>query len=124
MRVLTRMKMRGCTQRSAEQCACDSRVCAPLPPVAHTVVAATCVRNPQKSSVCARLLKKSNRYKFMKHKHISTLEIALANILRDVLVLMSTLEIVLANIPRDVLELLDVADVHQCSKVDFPYCCF
>ena len=43
---------------------------------------------------------------------------------RDVLVLRSTLEIVLANILRDVLVLLDVADVHQCSKVDFPYCCF
>ena len=42
----------------------------------------------------------------------------------DVLVLRSTLEIVLANILRDVLVLLDVADVHQCSKVDFPYCCF
>ena len=33
----------------------------------------------------------------------------------------STLEIALANILRDVLVLLDVADVHQCSKVDFPY---
>ena len=37
---------------------------------------------------------------------------------------MSTLEIVLANIPLDVLVLLDVADVHQCSKVDFPYLLF
>ena len=55
---------------------------------------------------------------------ISTLEIALANIHRDVLVLMSTLEIDLANILRDVLVLLDVADVHQCSKVDFPYLLF
>ena len=55
---------------------------------------------------------------------ISTLEIALANILRDVLVLMSTLEIALANIFRDVLVLLEVADVHQCSKVDFPYLLF
>ena len=36
----------------------------------------------------------------------------------------STLEIVLANNPRDVLVLLDVADVHQCSKVGFPYLCF
>ena len=57
-------------------------------------------------------------------KIISTLEIALANILRDALELMSTLEIVLANIHRDVLVLLDVADVHQCSKVDFPYLLF
>ena len=32
----------------------------------------------------------------------------------------STLEIALANIHRDVLGLLDVADVHQCNKVDFP----
>ena len=48
---------------------------------------------------------------------ISTFEIALANIPRDVLVVMSTLEIALANIFRDV----DVADAHQCSKVDFPY---
>ena len=38
----------------------------------------------------------------------------------DVLVLLSTLEIVLANIHWDVLVLLNVADVHQCSKVDFP----
>ena len=37
---------------------------------------------------------------------ISTLEIALANIHRDVLVLMYTLEIVLANILRGVLVLL------------------
>ena len=51
----------------------------------------------------------------------STLEIALANILRDVLVLMSTLVIVLANIPRDVLVLLDVADVHQCNKVGLSF---
>ena len=36
----------------------------------------------------------------------------------------SALEIALANILRDVLVLLDVADVHQCSKVDFPYFCF
>ena len=51
---------------------------------------------------------------------ISTLEIALANNHLDVLVLMSTLEIVLVNILRDVLVLFDVADIHQCSKVDFP----
>ena len=51
----------------------------------------------------------------------SSLEIALANIHWDVLVLMSTLEIALANILQDVLVLLDVADVHQCNKVDFPY---
>ena len=50
----------------------------------------------------------------------STVEIVLANIPPDVLVLMSTLEIALANILRDVLVLLDVADVHQCNKVDFP----
>ena len=55
---------------------------------------------------------------------ISTLEIALSNILWNVLVLMSTLEIALANILRDVLVLLDVADVHQCNKVDFPYLLF
>ena len=36
----------------------------------------------------------------------------------------STLEIALANIHPDVLVLLDVADVHQCSKADFPFCCF
>ena len=35
----------------------------------------------------------------------------------------STLEIALSNIHQDVLVLLNVADVHQCSKVDFP-CCF
>ena len=33
----------------------------------------------------------------------------------------STHEIALANILRDVLVLLDVADVHQCNKVAFPY---
>ena len=33
--------------------------------------------------------------------------------------IMSTLEIALSNILRDVLVLLDVADVHQCNKVDF-----
>ena len=38
--------------------------------------------------------------------------------------IISTLEIALANILRDVLVLLDVADVHQCSKVDFPYLLF
>ena len=32
--------------------------------------------------------------------------------------------IVLANILRDVLVLLDVADVHQCNKVNFPYLLF
>ena len=52
---------------------------------------------------------------------ISTLEIALANIPWDVLVLMSTLEIVLPNILRDVFVLLNVAAVRQCNKVDFPY---
>ena len=55
---------------------------------------------------------------------ISTLEIALANIPLDVLVLKSTLAIVLANILRDALVLFDVADVHQCNKVDFPYLLF
>ena len=50
---------------------------------------------------------------------MSTLEIALSNILLDVLVLMSTLEIALAIILRDVPVLLDVADVHQCNKVTF-----
>ena len=38
--------------------------------------------------------------------------------------IISTLEIALANIPRDVLVLLDVADVHQCNKVDFSYLLF
>ena len=33
----------------------------------------------------------------------------------------STLDIALANIFPDVLVLLNVADVHQCNKVDFPY---
>ena len=55
---------------------------------------------------------------------ISTLEIALAHIHRDVLVLMSTLEIALANILRDVLVLLNVTDVHQCNKMDFLYLLF
>ena len=36
----------------------------------------------------------------------------------------ATLEIALANISRDVVVLLDVADVHQCNKVDFPYLLF
>ena len=40
------------------------------------------------------------------------------------IVLISTLEIALANIPRDVLVLLDVADVHQCNNVYFPYILF
>ena len=35
-----------------------------------------------------------------------------------------TLEIALANILRDVLVLLEVADVHQCNKVDIPYLLF
>ena len=60
-------------------------------------------------------------HKFMKHISISTFETALSNIPRDVLVPMSTLGIVLANIHQDALELLDVANVHQCSEVDFPY---
>ena len=34
---------------------------------------------------------------------------------------MFTLEIVLANILRDVPVLLNVADVYQCNKVNFPY---
>ena len=38
--------------------------------------------------------------------------------------IISTLEIALSNILRDVLVLLDVADVHQCNKVDFPYLLF
>ena len=38
--------------------------------------------------------------------------------------IISTLEIALANIHRDVLVLLDVAHVHQCNKMDFPYLCF
>ena len=38
--------------------------------------------------------------------------------------IISTLEIALANIHRDVLVLLEVADVHQCSKVDFRYLLF
>ena len=46
---------------------------------------------------------------------ISTLDIALAKIFRDGLVLMSTLEIVLANILQDVLVLLDVADATQLT---------
>ena len=54
----------------------------------------------------------------------STLEISLANIPRIYTYLCSTLEISLANILRDVLVLLDVADVHQCNKVDFPYLLF
>ena len=32
-----------------------------------------------------------------------------------------SIEIALANILQDVLVLLDVTDVHQCSKMDFPY---
>ena len=38
--------------------------------------------------------------------------------------IISTLEIALANIHWDVLVLFDVADVHQCNKVDFPYLLF
>ena len=39
--------------------------------------------------------------------------------------IISTLEIALANIPRNVLVLLNVADVHQCGKkVDIPYLLF
>ena len=38
--------------------------------------------------------------------------------------IIATLMIALANIPRDVLVLLDVTDVHQYSKVDFPYYLF
>ena len=47
--VFTRMKMCGRAQRSAEKCECDSSVC--TPPVAHTEVASTWVRNPQKSKL-------------------------------------------------------------------------
>ena len=54
---------------------------------------------------------------------ISTLEVALANSLRDVLVLMSTLEIKLANIVRDVLVLFECGRC-QCNKLDFPYLLF
>ena len=63
-------------------------------------------------------------YKFMKHIIFSTLEIALAYIRQDVLVPMSTLEVVLGNIHRNVLVLLDVADVHRCNTVNFPYLLF
>ena len=35
--------------------------------------------------------------------------------------IISTLEVALANILRDVLVLCDVADVLQCNKVDFPH---
>ena len=38
--------------------------------------------------------------------------------------IISTLEIALANVLWDVLVLLDVADVHQCNKMDFPYLSF
>ena len=55
---------------------------------------------------------------------ISTLEIALANVLRDVLVLMSTSDIVLENFLGNVLVLANVADVHQPSKMDFPHLLF
>ena len=47
---------------------------------------------------------------------ISTLEIALANIPGDALVLMSTLEIALANILQDALVLLNVADVQSMQQ--------
>ena len=36
------------------------------------------------------------------------------------ILIISTLETALANITRDVLVLSEVADVHQCSKVDLP----
>ena len=52
--------------------------------------------------VRARLFEQISMYKFIKHQIVSTLEIPLSNIHRDVLVL------------------LEVADVHQCRKVDFP----
>ena len=51
--------------------------------------------------------------------HRSSLEVRVQ--LLHLGLIMSTVEIVLANILRDVLVLLDVADVHQCNKVDFPY---
>ena len=38
--------------------------------------------------------------------------------------IISTLEIALANILREVLVLLNVADVHQCNQAEFPYLLF
>ena len=38
--------------------------------------------------------------------------------------ILATLEIALANISGDALVLLDVTDVHQCNKVDFPHLLF
>ena len=54
--------------------------------------------------------------------HRSSLEARVPLILLGLII--STLEIALANILRDVLVLMDVADVHQCNKVDFPYLLF
>ena len=54
--------------------------------------------------------------------HRSSLEVRVP--LEHMGLIISTLEIALSNIPRDVLELLDVADVHQCNEVDFPYLLF
>ena len=56
--------------------------------------------------------------------NVHTWDCSLANVHRDVLVLMFTLEIVSANILRDVPVLLNVADVYQCNKVNFPYLLF
>ena len=54
--------------------------------------------------------------------HRSSLEVRVQ--LLHLGLIISTLEIALANIHRDVLVLLDVADVHPCGKVDFPYLLF
>ena len=51
--------------------------------------------------------------------HRSSLELCVS--LLHLGLIISTLKIALANILRDVLVLLDVANVHQCSKVDVPY---
>ena len=54
--------------------------------------------------------------------HRSSLEVRLQ--LLHVGLIISALEIALANTLRDVFVLLNVADVHQCNKVDFPFLLF
>ena len=51
--------------------------------------------------------------------HRSSLEVRVQ--LLHLGLIISTLEIALASILRDVLVLLEVADVNECNKVDFPY---
>ena len=57
-------------------------------------------------------------------KKNSTRDVLLANILWDVLVLCAHWTLFFRTFCGNVLVLVDVADVHQCSKVDLPYLLF